>query len=101
MFILTNINIDSNAAQVYDTTDNTVEGIALSVLADSVCKGYVKVYGISRQGSSEARAVGSVQVNNLGIAINANSAKTALMRFYIQNGVSAAEARRRVGLAQA
>lgn len=98
MFILTAVNTGNNMASVYDTSDNTNERIVLNVLAKEVCKGTIKVYGIARSGTQEARTEGSVQISNLGVSINITTAKEALARHYAQCGMPVQVARAKVGL---
>lgn len=96
MFILTNINIPNNIAYVYDTKDNTNEGIRLDILAYQVASGKLKVHGLSPL--NKRKRADSITIPELNIAVSTQEAKEALASVYIKNGVDKHIAYNQVGL---
>lgn len=95
MFILCNINMNQNKVSVFDTSDRSLDTVALSQLASKVTSGDIKVYGI-RKGLTNASDCNPIK--SLGITICTNDAKNAMYRYYVSQGVPEAVARQKVGV---
>lgn len=95
MFILCNINLQQNKISVFDTSDRSLDTVALSQVALKVKQGKIKVYGL-RKGLITSNDC--VQVPNLGISVCTSDAKNAMYRYYVNQGIDENIARQKVGL---
>ena len=96
MFILTNVSIEKNLAQVFDTKDGSNDLVRLNILADQVNNGKLKVYGVGRLVSMKRQD--SVPIDKYNIYINMQEAKEALATQYMDRGMSKEQARKKVGI---
>lgn len=96
MFILTNVNIQSDLVQVYDTKDNSNDIVRLSIVAQQVLEKRIKIYGVGRLGTVKRKDI--IPLEPYGIYICYNEAKEALVTFYMQHGFTREQAKARVGL---
>lgn len=95
MFILCNINIPQNMISVFDTSDRSLDTVALSQVAVKVRESSIKVYGI-RKGI--VNSSDCVPVSQLGVSVCTSDAKNAMFRYYVSQGVDQAVAKQKVGL---
>lgn len=96
MFIMTNVCVEKDLVQVYDTKDNTNDTVRLSIVAEQIHQKKLKVYGLGRL-SSMTRS-DSIPVSYFGIYVCPNEAKEAMATFFQQHGLSRQEALAKVGL---
>lgn len=96
MFILFNVNPNKDLVTIYDSTDNTNEPVKLSVVANQVLNGSLKVYGIRTLNNLNNNCT---PIRNFGIAINQLEAKQAFARVLMQkNKLTKEQAYKQVGL---
>lgn len=96
MFILTNIDVNQDLVQVYDTSDGSNDIIRLSVVAQNVTNKGLKIYGLGKLGM---RVPGtSTVLQNLGVYVDVVEAKEAFATYYQQHGMPRQMARMRAGL---
>ena len=75
MFILTRINQQMGVATVYDTNDKSNDNIDITVLAQNIVSGKVKVYGLPKL---EPNKTYTYMFPNLGIAVDNKEATRAM-----------------------
>lgn len=97
MFIMTQVNINQDLIQVFDTKDNTNEYVKLSIIAGQVRNSKIRIYGVGKL--SKSCRNDCIPIAPYDIYVSFNEAKEALATYYQQNGVPRAQARRQVGLA--
>ena len=95
MFIMTNVNIASDAIQVFDTSDRTTDVVRLSILSRQIVNGSIKVYGLGNL--AKARRQDAIPIEAYGIYVCVQDAKDAMVKFYQKNGYSKEQAIRLVG----
>ena len=97
MFILTNINVNSDSVKILDTEDMSNDVVNLSSLAKKIRSNKFKIYGLKRLQSNTRMDV--IVIPQLGIVVDQKEAREALARFYIEKGVDKATAYKKAGLA--
>lgn len=88
MFILTGIKESSAEVTIFDTTDNSNEVVSFYVVADSICKKKMKVYGIGRLDGRSPLPADAVVYNAQGVYISSLTARKALYAEYKRRGYS-------------
>lgn len=97
MFIMTQINIQANAVQILDTSDNSCEIVNLKVISDRILAQNLEVRGMSSM--KNPRHLQDLQpVYSYGIGVSFYDARCALCDYYQNNGVDKSRAMRMAGL---
>ena len=96
MFIMTNIAVNQDLVQVYDTKDGSNDTVRLSVVADQIKMKKLKVYGLGRL--SDKYPKDAQALYSYGLYVSINESKEALATHYSQMGVPRNIARAKVGL---
>ena len=96
MFILTNIDVNQDLVQVFDTQDGSNDVIRLSVIASNVTNRGLKIYGLGKLGRQGRNTATPLPM--YGVYVDVMEAKEAFATFYQQKGIPRHMARQRAGL---
>lgn len=81
MFILANINVNSDMVAILDTKDGVTEVVSLYQVAIQVINNKLKIAGINEINKAPK---GSIPIPNYGIAINITNAKKSMVKYLVE-----------------
>jgi hypothetical protein len=94
---MTNISIQEDLIQVFDTKDTTNDTVRLSLLAPKLINGEIKVYGVGDLNKTNRRDI--IPIPYLGIYVCYADAKQAIAKYYEKKmGYTREQALQAVGL---
>lgn len=95
MFIVCNIDVNSDKVSIFDSKDNSLDTVSLSQIANKINQGKLKVYGLRKGIVSTSDCI---PIPMLRISICNMEAKKAMYRYFISKGLNESDARRKVGI---